>query len=453
MKKNTIPDSIARAVSEMISSRFGMRLDSTVLMKNISNSIAARMDILDMSSPAEYFADRINNRLHCDDELKHLFNILSVNETFFFRIPEHFAALERRAIPEILSAKDSSAEPVVSIWSAGCSSGEEPYTIAMVCNELRGFASFSILGTDQDEEAVARASAAIYSERSVKKTPPRLLDAHLRKQGNVFHLDDNIKSRVKFEKHNLNKKLPGDPFDRKWDIIFCRNVLIYLKKEAIALLMKRFHDCLGSPGYLILGPWETQHCPHGLFEPVMEDDVFIFKKKETNASKPSSEAHPDSPAAQETGATSAIAENPVDSNDTLSAARHYSLANELLESGNIEQASSELLKAIEIDPGMIRAHILLAVIYRSRKQLTEAEKFLNKALFIDALCIPALFNMGTLHLEAGQVAKGICELEIAKKLLADNKPIECQDTLGDTNRESLIQTCNRLIDANNRMNL
>ena len=459
MENIQIPENIISEVAELLSSRFGMRLDSFIIMKNVSNSIVARMNLLDMESPREYLKSKIRSPLLGEEELKELFDIISVNETFFFRIPEHFKALGNYLIPRILNEKSCAGDNSLSIWSAGCSTGEEPYTMAIVCNEmerLRGLTSLSILGSDQDGDAVSKASAAVFSDRSIQKIPPRLIDKYLLKQGNSFHLKDEIKSMVKFEKHNLNNKLPGDPFDRKWDIIFCRNVLIYFKKESIEVLMNRFHECLNSTGFLTLGPWETQHCPRNLFDIVMEEGIFIFKKKEESSkgrrSSKASSIHRDiaveAPMNEKktTEGSCPDTDEAGEPHENISAARHYTMGNRFLETGDTEAAYAELMKTIELDPGLAPAYILLAVILRSRRQLKEAEYYLNKALYNNALCIPALFYLGNIHLESGKIEKGILELEMVRKLLGGNKPIEYRETLGNINPETILQTCKCLIE-------
>ena len=154
---------------------------------------------------------------------KDFIDFLTINVTEFFRTPEKFDELEKRVIPDLLAKNYK-----LSIWSAGCSIGAEPYSIAMILNELTPNTRHRILATDLDVEILSKAKKGVYTTNELKNMPPARLTKYFRLSDGNYHLNDEIKSRVEFQRHNLLL----DKFDNGFDLILCRNVVIYFTEEA-----------------------------------------------------------------------------------------------------------------------------------------------------------------------------------------------------------------------------
>lgn len=178
-----------------------------------------------------------------------LFKSFSINVTEFYRDLFVWQLISSKIIPEI--AKKRTA---LKVWSAGCASGEEPYSLAILLREALGQRSkFSVIATDISAEAIARAKKGQYLTQNIKNLTPDLVSKYLVSNGNdSYTVNDSIKETVTFEQGDI-LSYPVD----KADLITCRNVLIYYDKPAQELVFKRFHKSLVSDGYLVIGQDET----------------------------------------------------------------------------------------------------------------------------------------------------------------------------------------------------
>lgn len=172
---------------------------------------------------------------------------LTINVSEFFRNPERFEDLWRRILPELLNKVAS-----LRIWSAGCSNGAEPYSVAMIVRELGVADRVQIFGTDIDQIILDKARDGIYEYNDLKNLPADLLAKYFTIQNNRYYLNDTVKSMVEFLTHNLL----NDPFLSSFDLIICRNVVIYFTEEAKIVLYQKFFDALKPGGYLLVGGTE-----------------------------------------------------------------------------------------------------------------------------------------------------------------------------------------------------
>ncbi len=190
-------------------------------------------------------------------ELSNLANRLTTNHTYFMREPEHFNFLKRHVLPD-LSTRLSSHD--IRTWSAGCSSGEEPYTLAMV---MRDYFSYNIknwdttiLATDISSKALKTAREAQYSEESLEILPETWRKRFFcRVDAGKYKVDDKVRESVIFRVFNLMQE--QFPFKSKFHIIFCRNVMIYFDKPTKMSLVERYYDATEPGGYLMIGHAET----------------------------------------------------------------------------------------------------------------------------------------------------------------------------------------------------
>jgi two-component system, chemotaxis family, CheB/CheR fusion protein len=233
--------------------------------------ITRRIESLGMDSIEKY---RDYLEVHPNEFLL-LFNSILINVTSFFRDPEVWQHLANTIVPEILDAK--APHESIRVWSAGCSSGEEAFTIAMIFAERMGTVEFcnrvKIYATDADEEALIEARAAAYKPERLEGLSPHLVEKYFTKAGERYQLDKDLRRCVIFGRHDLVQDAPIS----KVDLLTCRNVLIYLNSEVQAKIAGRLHFALNPNGYLLLGKAETLVSQSSLFSPV-EVKHRIFRK-------------------------------------------------------------------------------------------------------------------------------------------------------------------------------
>ncbi len=200
------------------------------------------------------------------DEFGELFNTILINVTNFFRDPESWEALRTMAIAPLLAAK-SSSEPIRA-WSAGCASGEEAYSIAMVLAEEMGVEQFrervKIYGTDVDEDALNVARHATYTDKQLENVSSGLREKYFQQVDSLYAFRKDLRRQVIFGRHDL---ISDAPISRV-DLLVCRNTLMYFNAETQARILARFHFALVDTGYLFLGRAETLMAQGQMFMPV-----------------------------------------------------------------------------------------------------------------------------------------------------------------------------------------
>lgn len=223
--------------------------------------LAKRMRQLKLRNLNEYISFMRND--HTGRELISMLDALSTNLTFFFRESQHFHYLRDKVLPQIIQRRSSK----IRIWSAGCSSGEEPYSIAMLLNEnIQNINKWNIkiLATDLSTRVLDKAISGEYGEQRFKETPKILVSKYFDlvqpKPSKVYQAKPSIKDLIHFARLNLMESWPmKGPFD----VIFCRNVMIYFDKPTQTKLINRYYDLLAEGGMLFLGHSEsltgTQH--------------------------------------------------------------------------------------------------------------------------------------------------------------------------------------------------
>ncbi len=179
---------------------------------------------------------------------KDFIDYLTINVTEFFRTPEKFVELEEKVIPDLLARS-----PRLNVWSAGCSTGAEPYSLAMILLHKAPAARHRILATDLDVEMLAKAKQGVYAAGELKNIPAQRLDRYFVKSGDSFAVKDEVKAMIEFQRHNLLL----DKFENGFDLILCRNVVIYFTEEAKDALYRRFFAALKPGGVFFVGGTEA----------------------------------------------------------------------------------------------------------------------------------------------------------------------------------------------------
>lgn len=204
-----------------------------------------------------------------NQELFHEFlDRMTINVSEFFRNANRWEVVMNRIIPGFLKSKRR-----LKIWSAACSTGEEPYTIALILARYLPLSEIEVLATDLDQNAIARAKQGVYHRRSLESVPSDLLQKYFTVGiHGMYEISNDIKRCVKFQKQNLLE----DSFDKEFDLIVCRNVIIYFTEEAKELLYHKFSASLRPGGILFVGSTEQIFNPQAYgFQPY---DTFFYQR-------------------------------------------------------------------------------------------------------------------------------------------------------------------------------
>ena len=197
------------------------------------------------------YVDYIRYLKENPNEYNLLVSDLTVNYTKFFRDPDVYVFLKKKILPELLSSKRW-----VRIWSAGCATGEEPYSLAMLVHEVLkqplNNSRVSIYASDLDRTALEKAKSGEYTKRKVNGVEERLLDRYFEFDNDVYRVKDDVKQIIHFEEQDLMTP----PIRRNLDLILCRNVMIYFSKEIQHKIYMNFYDALRNGGYFISGKTE-----------------------------------------------------------------------------------------------------------------------------------------------------------------------------------------------------
>ncbi|MGN0153794.1 MAG: CheR family methyltransferase [Lachnospiraceae bacterium] len=200
--------------------------------------------------------------------LRAFVSYLTINVSEFYRNPKQWQLFENQMIPYLKKKFGSK----LNIWSAACSTGDEPYTIAMILAKYFPLEQIHIYATDIDEDVLCFAKEGFYSARSLERLPKELLNKHFIKQGNGYQIKEDIKACVEFRKHNLLE----DKYPAGMHMIVCRNVVIYFTDEAKDNVYQQFHNSLVKEGILFIG--STEQIIHAKEIGFRAADSFFYEK-------------------------------------------------------------------------------------------------------------------------------------------------------------------------------
>lgn len=227
----------------------------------------------------DYLFDQENRR----DEMVHMFDAVTTNKTDFFREPKHFEFLTEKVLPELVRLNGTGLRRPLAVWSAGCSTGAEPYTLAMVLSEFaeyqRGF-DYIVFATDISTQVLTKAHEAIYSENEAKPIPMPLKKKYLLRSKDrsreIVRIAPEIRKKVKFARLNFIDE--QYPITTDMDVVFCRNVLIYFDHPTQQQVLTRLCRHLRPDGYLFSGHSETLN---GFDLPLYQVATTVYRKYNT----------------------------------------------------------------------------------------------------------------------------------------------------------------------------
>lgn len=175
-------------------------------------------------------------------------NYITINVSEFYRNPDQWALLDKEIIPELIGKFGKN----LKVWSAACSTGDEPYSLVMALSRHIPLNQIKIYATDLDKQVIAKAKVGLYGEKSVASVPEDLKSKYFTKVGPSYQISEEIKKRVEFKEHNLLR----DTYPTDYHLIVCRNVLIYFTEEAKDEIFRKFQKSLANGGILFIGSTE-----------------------------------------------------------------------------------------------------------------------------------------------------------------------------------------------------
>jgi len=275
MSPATIPPDATRRLAQLLWDRVGLR-PARESETSLRLALQARLEAGGAEDPLDY-VKRLEDG--DEDELRALLPLVTVGKTEFFRDANQFRALRARVVPDMLARARREMRPL-RIWSAGCATGEEPYSLAMLACELGVEPEgIDLLATDVNPVAIERAREGLFSARRLVGLAPEFLTRHFRQVGEEWQAKDGLRSYIRFQPHNLvmvNYPLPRE--GGFWDVILCRNVLIYFDGATTARVVRRFHDHLVDGGYLCLGYSESLYRISNDFDLTEIEGSFVYRK-------------------------------------------------------------------------------------------------------------------------------------------------------------------------------
>jgi chemotaxis protein methyltransferase CheR len=369
---------------------------STLIEQRIGLAATTRLRT-DLDAILNFLADgnldryvtRLQGNPETDPAWQRLVHALTIGETYFLRDSGHFHVLKSHVLPELIRQRRTEGNLRLSIWSAGCATGEEAYSIAVTIQELLPDLprwSITLLGTDINDYALKVAEHGIYRDWSFRHTDDtfqrRYFDAH--PEG--WQIKPSIRQAVRFQHTNL---LTGTALDET-DVIFCRNVLIYFESTRISPVEDMIFHALRSGGWLFLGQAEAVRTRRERWTTHLFSGAVVYQKPATHAGQ--TYRHHTDTLPQTAPLPEASAE----------AFASYADAVQAVQSEQFEEAERYLAEILTRYPNHAQAHVLLASIFANRRALPEAQAHLDSALRLDPLLADGHYIRAMLMLEEGR---------------------------------------------------
>lgn len=405
MHGHSVPPSLLSALSDSVSASLGLHFPKERL-GDLARGVASAAHDLGQSD-AEKCARWLLSAPLTRSDLEILATHLTVGETYFFREGDTLRFFIERIVPEILRNRQDTTP--LRIWSAGCCTGEEPYSIAMLLHSLvpEAASNVTIIATDINPRFLRKASQAVYGEWSFRQTPPDMRRRYFHKRPDrKWELDFTIRNMVRFSRLNLAVESGPLPLNdcNALDVIFCRNVLMYFSAQRAKEVARNFCRSLAEGGWLIAGAAEISNATFSDFHAVQFPDGTVYRKGAAvepplpayrdeitvKAIEPRKSASPELPPPNDNPLP------PQNTDDFLATAR--ACANE----GRLEDAASWCRRAIVTDRTNPIHHYLLSAVQREIGDTEAAMDSLRRVLFLDHDFVLAHFAMANLALSRGR---------------------------------------------------
>jgi chemotaxis protein methyltransferase CheR len=467
----SIPNALLPRLSEYLTAKIGIHFTKKH-WNELHLKMAAAMTDFSFENVGE-FIEWLLSSSPTQKQIEILASHLTVGETYFFREKRAFEILEQSILPDLIEVRRRTGKRL-RFWSAGCSTGEEPYSLAILLEklipDLKDW-NITILATDINTGALRKAVEGIYSDWSFREAPPFFKDKYFeRVNGNRYLLRPDIGKTVHFSYLNLSEDVyPAlQNNTNAMDVIFCRNVLMYFSPGHVKRAAERFNRSLVDNGWLIVSPVETSQIHYASFAAVRIQDSTFYKKdthkikpesliakyvekemipfavkkvKPRKSEKPSHVAPSDVPEKPMQSALTALEEAAIlyrkgfynEAEKSLSEVISSGQGNQemlvlftkiLANQGKLEDAFHWCEKAISADKCNPYLHYLLAIILDEQKRGEEAAASLKKALYLDPDFVLAHFALANISLRSGKMAEARKHFGNTTEILSKYKPDE-----------------------------
>lgn len=457
--KPTLPESLLSRLSDMLASRIGLHFP-TERWGDLERGLAAAAPDLGMPN-AIACANHLLGAPLTHREIEILASHLTIGETYFFREPQSFEAIEQHILPALLRRR-ADRDRRLRIWSAGCCTGEEPYSIAMLLDRMIPDAEdwhITLLATDINPTFLRKAAEGEYGEWSFRGTPDWIRRRYFHPTRNGrFRIDDRIRRRVTFSYLNLADDAYPSLLNNTnaMDIIFCRNVLMYFNLERVRAVLDKFRHTLLPDGWLLVSPAEVSGPLFTSFTAREFPGATLYRRpaegecpqhialpRPIEATPPTFELAPTPPDDTPTTTTTIPPQSVRPATDPALTKRLSELARQCANEGRLDEAGTLCQQAIAADKLNPVFHYLLSTIRLEQGQNDHAIQSLSRTLYLDPDFILAHYTLGMLRQGQGRRRDAQRHFDMAIALLrthSPDSPIPESDGLPAARLTEIIET-------------
>jgi chemotaxis protein methyltransferase CheR len=428
VRPSSLTDGQFARLRDLIEGRCGLFFGES-RQTSLEAAVAARMEQLGLGS-----IDAYEERLRCepaDGEFRTLIHLVTITETCFLRDPAQFRLLRQHLIPSVLADRGRSGTRSVRIWSAGCSSGEEAYSVALTVRDMGLYEThsdwtFDIFGTDLNTEKLEAARRGVYGSRALRNVEGSWLRRFFEPSGRQFRLKDEIRRSVRFLEGNLTSDLGTGAPPGRADIILCKNVTIYFRPEVTRRLVERLHAALNVGGFLLLGHSESLWQMESGFTLIEHDGVFCYRKDGARDSGlgtrdsgmgvrgPRHAGQADAPANRARAFTPPCSTPaPVPAPPFQESTGQYERCLEAFRKDEWARAEADVRELIRSSPSFVPAQLLLGGLYAHRGRYAEAREQATRVLDLDDTDARAYLLLGMIDARAGNSVEAAVSLRRA----------------------------------------
>jgi chemotaxis protein methyltransferase CheR len=384
---------------------------------DLSRRLKRRLEAAKIPDCAAYL-DLLRHPVRGPSELDALIAEITIGETYFFRHPEHFEALRVHVLPDLIARNQYKRS--LRIWDAGCADGPEPYSLSILfkrdmVHQLAGW-DVTVLGTDINRHSLARAREGRYEEWALRSMSAEAREMYFVRQEKSWAIAPEYKEGVSFQYHNLVE----DPFPSlinnlsSFDLIVCRNVMIYFGPVLMTRILLQFDQCLTPGGWLLVGPSEPNMTSFGSFRAVNAPGVTLYQKQPVRAPEEGwfPIGLPEVPPPPQVSRTSTVMQR------TLGDARAYADRGDWAEAA---RCCEELLKKDSLNA---RNHFYYGLVLEQMRRHSEAEGSLKRAIYLDRQSVLAHYYFGLISQSRGDTRRAGRSFQNALDLLRTRKDEE-----------------------------
>ena len=427
----SLDDAVLEECFDLIGARTGLQVRAKDRAL-VARALSARFEALKISAPD--FVQILRNQKTGEGEWALLMPTLTNGESYFQRDKGQFELLRTTIVPELIERRREAGQHTLRLWSAGCSTGEEAYSLAMTVEPLLPRAwNLLVLGTDINSEALQKAKRAVYGSWSFRGVEDTTRDVYFRPLGGGFEVAPALRERVLFEFCNLSANDWPDASRgiADMDLILCRNVLIYFAREAVAGVVERFARTLRPGGCLLTGHAELHDQNVAPLRARLFPESAVYQKEMAIGTK-SVVALPTPPRSTATGLqplgsvalSSGIQPRTAPARTAKTAAQWCEEARVFADGGQSEAAIACCRGAIDVDPSCLSAYLLWARVEEEAGRLSQTKELLKKVIYLAPSHPEAYLELGVLYEREGDAGRArqmrVSALELLRHLPPDH---------------------------------